>query len=68
MDQRDRGQGQNTLRREKTERELETRVLEELNPPKNPKIPWMNQEIANGCLEGTFTVVLESWERMGVKE
>jgi hypothetical protein len=28
--------------------ESETPILGELNPPKNRRIPWRNQEIANG--------------------
>jgi hypothetical protein len=39
--------------------ESEISVLGELNPPKNSKIPWWNQEIANESLEVTLTVVLE---------
>jgi hypothetical protein len=36
----------------------ETPVLKELISPKNSKIPQRNQEIANGGLEVTVTVVL----------
>jgi hypothetical protein len=39
--------------------ESETSVLGDLNQPKNSKIPWRNQEIANGGLGVTLTVVLE---------
>jgi hypothetical protein len=39
--------------------ESETRVLGELNQPKNSKISWRNQEIANGGLGVTLTIVLE---------
>jgi hypothetical protein len=39
--------------------ELKTPVLGELNPPKNRRIPWMNQEIVNGETWRALTVVLE---------
>jgi hypothetical protein len=51
--------GGNTLRREKTVGESETPVLGELNPPKNSRIPWRSQEIANGGLWTFLTIVLE---------
>jgi hypothetical protein len=48
-----------TLRREKPVGESETPVLEELNPPKNLRVPRRSQEIANGGSWATLTVVLE---------
>jgi hypothetical protein len=38
--------GSKYLEKGKTERELETSVLGELNPPKNSMIPWRNHKIA----------------------
>jgi hypothetical protein len=38
---------------------METPVLRELISPKNSKIPWRNQEIANGGLGVTLTDVFE---------
>jgi hypothetical protein len=46
----------------------ETLVLGELNQPKNSKIPWRNQEIANGGLGVTLTVVLERKKREARKK
>jgi hypothetical protein len=43
----------------KTEGESDTSVLRELISPNNSKIPWRNQEIANGGLGVTVMVVLE---------
>jgi hypothetical protein len=68
MEQGDRGGGSKYHEKEKTERESETPVLGELNPPKNPKTPWRNQKIANGGLESFPSGVIESCERMRVKE
>jgi hypothetical protein len=58
MRQRDRGLGENTLRWGKPVGGTETPVLGELISPKNSKIPWRNQGIANGGLGVTLTVVL----------
>jgi hypothetical protein len=46
---------------------METPVLVELNQPKDSKIPWRNQEIANGDIRVALTIVLERKER-GVRE
>jgi hypothetical protein len=59
MGQRDRGLGENTLRRGKPLRGSDTPVLKELNLPKNSKIPRRNLEITNWGLGVTFTVKLE---------
>jgi hypothetical protein len=64
MGQRDRGLGENTLRREKLVGEADILVLGELISPKNFKIPRRNQGITNGGLGVTLTVVLE---RLGVR-
>jgi hypothetical protein len=42
----------------KTDWGTETSVLGELISPKNSKIPWRNQGIANGGLGVALTVVL----------
>jgi hypothetical protein len=49
------------LRREKPVEKSETPVLGKLNPPKNRRIPWRNQEIANGETWGILMVALEKW-------
>jgi hypothetical protein len=51
--------GENTFRREKPVGESETPALGELNPPKNRRIPWRNQEIANGETWRALMIVLE---------
>jgi hypothetical protein len=64
MGQRDRELGENSLRWGKPAGEADTPVLGELISPKNSKIPWRNQGIANGDLGVMLTVVLE---RLGVR-
>jgi hypothetical protein len=59
MEQGDQGFGENTLRWEKTEGGSDTPVLRELISSNNSKIPWRNQEIANGGLGVTVMVVHE---------
>jgi hypothetical protein len=59
LEQRDRGWGKITLRRENPVGGSDTPVLGELNPPKNSKIPQRNHEIAKGGSWGTLTVVHE---------
>jgi hypothetical protein len=47
------------LEKGKMERESDTLILEELNPPKNSRIPRRSQEITNGGSWSALTVVLE---------
>jgi hypothetical protein len=67
MRQGDKGLGENTFKRGKLVGESKTPILAELNPPKNRRIPWWNQEITNGETWRALTVVLEKRRVKSVK-